>query len=183
VSSGSNAGLGGSEPGGKCEGRTETVHSSVVRYGRLWRGCLLGFLMGMASGCYVYTPVAGEPTLGDRFELDLNDRGRVGMGDKIGTAASKIEGTLKPGSDSAYHLSVISVEYLNGQSNKWTGEPLTVAREFVSEVKQRQFSRSRTFLTAAAIAIGVVAFIATRGLGVFGSPDHQPGGGEPPPQS
>lgn len=154
-----------------------------MRWGRVCRCGLLAFAAGMSSGCYVYTPVATTPEPGARLAFDLNDRGRVGLGDRIGVSASKVEGTLKSNGDSAYQLSVISVEYLNGQRNNWTGEPLTVAREFVGGVKQRQFSRSRTWLTAAALTAGSIVFIVTRGLLGFGSAERDPGSPEPDPQS
>jgi hypothetical protein len=154
-----------------------------VSWRSIWSCGLLVFAAGMASGCYVYTPVAGPPEPGARLSFDLNDRGRVGLGERIGVSARKVEGTLKSNADSAYQLNVISVQYLNGERNNWTGEPLTVAREFVGAMKQRQFSRSRTWLTAAAIAVGTTAFIVTRGLLGSGSPERDPGGGEPGPQS
>src|SRR5438045_9275494 len=97
-----------------------------------WRrtcGCgLLAFSVGMSSGCYVYTPAGEAPAPGTRLSFDLNDRGRVGLGGKIGPSASKVEGTLK-NIDSAFEMSVLSVEYLNGERNTWTGEALTEWRD------------------------------------------------------
>ena len=159
------------------------IRGSGRACGRTWRCCVLAFASGLASGCYVYTPVTAAPASGARLSFDLNDRGRVGLGGRIGASATRIEGTLKSDTDSAYNLNMISVEYLNGQANNWTGELLTVSRDFVSDVRERRFSRSRTWLTAAALAAGTIAFIATRGLLGFGSPDRNPGPGEPGPQS
>lgn len=139
---------------------------------------MLGFVVGTTLGCYVYTPVAASPLPGSRLALELNDRGRVGLGESIGSAATSVEGVLQSDADSAYRLKVVSVGYLNGQSNQWSGEPLVVSKQFVKDVRARQFSRSRTFLTAATLVAGAVVFIASRGLFGFGSSEKAPGPGE-----
>ena len=150
------------------------LHSS-----RIIRACFLGFLAGVTTGCYVYTPVA-SPVAGQQLLLSLNDQGRVGLGPSIGTASEQVEGVLQPGMDSAYSLKVVSVSYLNGQRNKWSGEPLVVSRGFVRDVKLREFSKSRSFLTAAAVVGGALLFIATRSIlggGSAGSDNNNGGGG------
>lgn len=149
---------------------------------RFWSGCLLAFLLGVTSGCYVYSPAPVTPVPGSRVLLELNDRGRVGLGDNIGPSGQIVEGTMQSNSDSAYSLRVVRVGYLNGQSNQWNGEPLKVAKEFVGNARERRFSRSRTWLAASAVTLAAVAFIATRGLLGFGSESRQPGGGPPSEQ-
>jgi hypothetical protein len=80
-----------------------------------------------------------------------------------------------------YVLRVSSVTYLNGQSNKWSGEPLTVPASLVSRARLREFSRSRT----TAVGLGIAAVLAAVFLKAdfFGSsgPEKDPGtvpGGE-----
>lgn len=148
------------------------------------RGSLLAFLLGVGTGCYSFPNVVAVPQAGTRVVLELNDRGRVGMGESIGPAATRIEGVVQSVPDSAYPLRVVSVDYSNGQSNKWNGEPLTVSRNFISTVKQRQFSKSRTFLFAASVAAVALGFALTRGIIGHGSPDpDESGGGKPGPAS
>jgi hypothetical protein len=86
---------------------------------------------------------------------------------------------LQPGADSAYSLKVVSVSYLNGQRNKWSGEPLVVSRGFVRDVKLRQFSKSRSALATAAVVGGSLLFIVTRSIIGGGSPGsgNENGGG------
>lgn len=146
---------------------------------RFWRGCLLAFLVCVSSGCYVYSPAARIPVPGSRLLLELNDEGRVGLGESIGPSGQLVEGTAMSDSDSAYSLNVARVEYLNGQSNQWKGEHLTVARNFVNRAMERRFSSSRTWLTVSAVAAATVWFIASRGLLGFGSEGRPGGGGEP----
>jgi hypothetical protein len=143
-------------------------------------GCLLAFLMGVTSGCYTYAPVEPSTPPGAVLVLGLNDQGRVDLGSSVGPAAQTIEGKLEARTDSAYVLSVSSVSYFNGGSNKWSGEPLTIGKMLVQDIKQRQFSRSRTFVAVAAASAGVLAFVLSRSLFSNSSPERQ--GNPGPPQ-
>lgn len=149
---------------------------------RLWSGCLLAFLLGVTSGCYAYGPAPANTIPGTRLLLELNDRGRVGMGNSIGPTGEVVEGTVQSTSDSAYSLLVRRVEYMNGQSNIWNGEPLTVPKEFVGNAKERTLSASRTWLTAGAVALAAVSFISSRHLLGFGSEGSGPKQGPPKTQ-
>jgi hypothetical protein len=149
---------------------------------RFWSGFLLVVLLGAASACFEYAPAPAAPGPGTRLLLELNDRGRVGLGDSIGPSSQVVEGLVASNSDSAYALRVLRVGYLNGQSNEWKGEPLTVRRDFVGIAKERKFSKGRTWLTATSVSLAVVAFIASRQLLGFGSQTTKPSGGPPPTQ-
>jgi len=148
---------------------------------RIIRACVLGFLTGVTTGCYAYTPVASPPAPGQQVLLELNDQGRVGLGPSIGSASSQVEGVLQPGMDSAYSLKVVSVSYLNGQRNKWSGEPLVVSRSFVREAKLRQFSRSRSALATGVVIGTALLVILTSSILGGGSPGSgtDNGGGNP----
>lgn len=159
--------------------RAENARQVRLRAPKIRRGLLLAFLSGVASGCYVNTPVVSAPQPGAVLNFDLNDQGRVGLGENLGPAVLTIQGTLGSQTDSAYAIGVSQVGYLNGQSNKWNGEALTIPKAFVRDVSERKYSRSRTFLVAAAAAAGFVAFAASRNLLGLGSPDRAPG--NPPP--
>ena len=152
-------------------------HSVNGAPGGVWKGCVAAFLMGVASGCYVYTPAPIPPAQGSQVVLQLNDRGRVALGDSIGPTGQEVEGTVVGNSDSAVALSVARVGYLNGQSNKWNGERLTVSRGLFDRATERRFSPSRTWLAAAAAAGALVAFIASRNLLGFGNEGRTSSGG------
>jgi hypothetical protein len=72
---------------------------------------------------------------------------------------------------------------MNGQSNPWTGEQLTVRKDYIGFTRERRYSRSRSYLTAAATVGLAAAFIFSRSLLGFGSTPREPGGGEPPPDT
>jgi hypothetical protein len=108
-------------------------------------------------GCYSTHPLATAPTPGTTVVLDLNDRARVQLGDRIGPSAASIEGVVQPGSDSGYVINISSVKYLNGQTNQWSGERFSLSTSLVSQAWRRDFSRSRTW----SLGIGIAAAIAT----------------------
>jgi hypothetical protein len=154
-----------------------SAHSPVGWNSRAVRGYVLTFLLGVSSGCYVYPPVVTTPSPGVELRLDLNDRGRVALGNLIGPSAVNVEGVLQSPPDTAYVLDVTSVTYLRGQTNKWSGEPVRVSKEFVANTTQRTLSKSRTWLTATAMVAGVAVLIASRALTGGGTANPDPGGG------
>ena len=136
--------------------------------------------VGPLTGCYAGQTLVTAPTAGMRVEVDLNDRGRVAYGERIGQSAARIEGTVEAVSDSAYTVRVANVRYLNGQSDAWGSEKLTVSREYVTRVRERRFSRSRTALLAGGIAAAVIGFVTSLVLsgGASGElPDRPPPAG------
>jgi len=160
-------------------GRAALARPASVSFKRFVGCSLLAFLMGVASGCYTYSPMPPAAAPGTDVLLGLNDQGRVTLGQSVGPAAQSIEGTLQAHSDSAYVVSVSSVTYFNGGSNKWSGEPLTIGRTLVSDAKERQFSRSRTAVVITAIGGAMLAFMFSRNILSNGQPEKQPNPGPP----
>ncbi len=160
--------------------RVDPIRSRLAGNGKLVRGAVLAFLLGVSQGCYVYPAISTVPVPGTRLRFELNDRGRVGLGGSLGPSAERLEAVLQADMDSAYSVKMVSVSYLNGQSNRWTGEPLVVSKDYLRNVTVREFSKSRTILTAAAVLGGAVLLIATRGLFGSGTVDTDPPNPNPP---
>lgn len=139
---------------------------------------VLVFLSGFTSGCYTYGPAAPNPTPGTHVLLEVNDKGRVGLGNSIGPTSQSIEGTVESFSDSAVALKVEKVVYLNGQENAWNGESLVISRDFIGNTKERSFSQGKSLLLGAGVVAAVVAFVLSRQL--LGS-GNEPATGPPPP--
>ena len=160
----------------------ETAHPRIWRPIRVM--CAVSLFLGLAptQGCYVYTPVPGTPAPATYIAVDLTDRGRIGLGELIGPAATRVEGVLQSETDSIYALNVAAVGYMNGQSNRWSGEPLSVRKDFITNVRQRKFSRGRTALASGGALGGILFFALTRGLFGFGGGDSGGGGGPPAEQ-
>lgn len=109
------------------------------------------------AGCYSTRPLTTTPAPGATVVLDLNDRARVELGDRIGPSAASIEGVVQGGSDSGYVINISSVTYLNGQTNQWSGERFALSPTLVTQAWQREYSRSRTM----ALGLGITAAIVT----------------------
>ena len=140
----------------------------------------LALLVVSASACYVYQPVAAAPVPGTTVSFNLTDAGRLAMGQAIGEGAQTLEGEVASVTDSSVVLNMRSVTYINGQVNQWTGERLEVGRRYTANVREKRFSRGRSFALAAGTAGGVIAFIVSRGLLGRGSESDKPGGGGNP---
>jgi hypothetical protein len=141
---------------------THPIHRSAFHPGlvpgRPRRGWMVLLLAGISplAGCYTTRPVVSAPAPGTTVLLDLNDRARIQLGDRIGPAAAQIEGIVQARNDTAYMLRVSSVTYLGGRNNRWSGEEFTVPASLVSSARIREFSRSRT----TAVGIGIAAVLA-----------------------
>jgi hypothetical protein len=148
------------------------------------RVCAALLLAGLSplAGCYRTRPLTTAPLPGSTVVLDLNDRARVDLGDRIGPSAASIEGIVQPGSDSGYVITISSVKYLNGQTNQWSGERFTLSPGLVSRAWQREFSRSRTMSLGLGVAAAIVTlvmktdFLSTTGGGQSTNPPPPTGG-------
>jgi hypothetical protein len=156
------------------------VHHSAFRPalapGRAWRGWTVLLLAGVSplAGCYTTRPVESAPVPGTTVVLELNDRARVQLGDRIGPAAVQIEGIVQAQSDTAYMLRISSVTYMGGQSNRWSGEPFTVPASLVSSARIRELSRSRTTAVGVGIAAALIAVFAKANFFGSSGPEKQP---------
>jgi len=135
----------------------------------------------VVAGCYTYTPLeAPSPAPQERVALVLTDQGRVGAGPTMGAGLARVEGMLIGSTDSDYTLRVAEVIDIRGAVSRWSAETVTLQRSWVGNAYERRLSKSRTYLLASALTVGVVAFIASRTL--FGSSgpfvENPPGGGE-----
>ena len=133
------------------------------------------------GGCYAYRPLSATAAPGTIVSATLTDAGRVSVGRTVGEGARKLEGLVEAVDDTAYVLRMRSVTYLNGQTNGWTGERLSVSRQAMTDVRERRFSSKRTAIAVASTLGGVVAFIVTRSLlggGSESSPGGDPGSGQ-----
>lgn len=143
----------------------------VLRPRRAIAGVLLALMS--VTACYQNVPLSSAAAAPrTRVVLDLNDRGRVGMGERLGAEVASVEGRLERASDSVIVVQITQIVDLRGASTKWAGESVDVRRDYVSNVRERRFSRVRTAIVAGVVVVALGALIATRGLfGLGGSDD------------
>ncbi len=130
------------------------------------------------TGCYTYVPMQGTTAPNPRVEVLVTDRGRVELMPQLGQGVLSFEGILDGRRDSSYLVRVVEVTYINRQTNRWSGEPITVSPEAVRDIRVRQLSRARTFAVIAGSAGAGLAFVLSRGLFGGGNIDSDP---NPPP--
>ncbi len=115
-----------------------------------------------------------------RVEVLVTDRGRVELLPQLGQGVLSFEGTLDGRQDSSYVVHVSEVTYINRQTNRWSGEAITVSQSAVRDMRVRRLSRIRTFAVAAGSVGAGLAFALTRGL--LGIGDTGSGTTTQPPQ-
>jgi hypothetical protein len=120
------------------------------------------------QGCYEFIPTSTTtPPTGETVVLQISDRGRVALGERLGPGVTQIQGRVTSVADDQVSMSVASVGYVSGETSLWSGETMTMSREFVGNVSVRTFSKSRTWVAVGASVAVAGFFIATRGLSIF----------------
>ena len=145
---------------------------------RLLPGAAL--LMTLASGCYSMNPAKGvEPQVGSRVAFDVNDAGRAALSGTMGQEIGQVDGRLLGQEDGEILMSILTVRFLRGGEQVWSGEQVRLKKEYLGARYDRRFSAGRTAALAAVTLGGVGAFLATRSLLGSGQDDN-PGGCENP---
>lgn len=127
--------------------------------------CVTLVVLAALQGCYNYAPLeTGVPAVGETVELQISDRGRLELNERLGRGVSKIEGRLTSVTDDLYLINVAAVSYLGGERNRWSGESMRLNRDYVDNAAVRKLSKRRTWIAASLAVVGVGVFIATRGL-------------------
>jgi hypothetical protein len=116
-------------------------------------------------------------------QLVLNDKGRVAVSDKLGSAVDKVEGTITAQNSDSYTIAVSQVYQIGGNTSKWNGEPVTIAKEGTMGYRIHRFNQKRTVVLAVAIVAAVTVFLVTTGLKGSGTGDSSSGPGGPTGQS
>ena len=135
---------------------------------RIWAGTA-GLLPGLLGACYTSHPLPANPEPQTRVSVQLSDVGRVGTAKTIGAGTQSVDGRIVTADDTAYRLAVSSVKPLRGPRVRWTGEEVTVRREYVAIAQERRLSKSRTALFGAAVAFVAVTALAYFDILGFGS--------------
>lgn len=112
--------------------------------------------IGTQLACHSYLPAQDMvPVSGKEVAVQLNDRGRSLVGDRLGESVMQIEGRLIGSTDSEVTLSVSRTVMLQGSSAVWSGENVAIPREGVRSFRLREFSRGRTAVFSVALVAGI----------------------------
>lgn len=152
-----------------------------------WRNVARLALAGLAPGglgaCYTYKPVQ-TPVPQQRVSLVLTDYGRVETSRQIGPETQRIEGSLLSADDTAYLLAIASVKPIGRDWVRWSGEQVSVRRDYVAQFYERRLHKGRTALVVLGSAYAALAIMVRFDILGFGRFDIPiiPGGGGPDDQ-
>jgi hypothetical protein len=137
-----------------------------MQFRRLW--VVLG-VMPAALGCFQYAPLdtsSGVVQAGEHVAVEITDRGRTELSERLGSGVLRLEGTLTRTDSVELVMNVWRVAQISGPTTRWSGESVRFKREYASSVQQRTLNRGKTFAVAGASVVGLVLF--TRQFGLFG---------------
>jgi len=147
------------------------------------RPCLFITLvsMPMLQGCYTYTPLqTAAPAIGETVQFQISDRGRVALGETMGSGVSSIEARITGATEDQFLIKVAGVVHMSGEKSTWSGESVRLNRDFVERVQLRKLSKSRSWVAAIGVSVAIGTFIATRGLLGFNTGDRSDPIPDPP---
>jgi len=129
-------------------------------------------LPGLLGACYSYRLVpASDIQPATRVAVVLSDYGRMEASRQIGPQAVRVEGAVLSTNDSAYLLSVTGVKPISGNWVRWTGEPVSMRRDYVAFTYERRPSRSRTLLLIGGATFTLLTVMVNFNILGFGSLD------------
>lgn len=164
---------------------SSTGRSLVVNLYRLIAAAGISSTMVSVSGCYTYAagPVS-DIRPDSQISAEITDVGRVALGQRVGQEVRRVDGRVVQRSDTSFQLLVSQVTYLNGLSDQWQGQEVSLRPQDVRLVTQRTFSRSKTALLIGAMVAGLAATILSLNfLGITSGDPSGGKGGNPPPES
>jgi hypothetical protein len=136
------------------------------------RVVVAGLLPGLLGACYAYRPVpSSEIQPATRVSMVLSDYGRLEASNQIGPQAARVEGAVVSTNDTAYLLSVTGVKPITGSWVRWSGEPVTMRRDYVALTYERRPSRGRTVLLLAGATFTLLTVMVNFNILGFGSLD------------
>ena len=135
-----------------------------------------------ALGCYQYAPLdtATGVQAGEHIAVEITDRGRLELSDRLGSGVMRLEGTLTRSDSADLVMNVWRVAQIRGPSSRWSGESISLKREYASSVQARTLNRAKTFAVAGAVVAGLVVFTKQFGLLGFSVGGSKPIENPPP---
>lgn len=145
------------------------------------RLCVMIGVIPAALGCYSYAPLETSTGVqaGEHIAVEITDRGRAELSDRLGSGVVRVEGTLTRTDSVDLVMNVWRVAQISGPTARWSGESVRFKREYASSVHTRVLNRGKTYLVAGAAVAGLVVF--TKSFGLFGYASGDGDEGEPPP--
>lgn len=149
------------------------------------RLCAVIAVVPAALGCYSYAPLETSAGVqaGEHIAVEITDRGRAELSDRLGSGVLRLEGTLTRTDSADLVMNVWRVAQIGGPTERWSGESVRLKREYASSVQTRTLNRGKTYLVAGGVVAGLVLFTKTFDLLGFATGGEDNGPPDPPPVS
>lgn len=142
----------------------------------IWMTVILSLAV---QSCYSYVAIDSQaPTLpsGRYVEMQITDRGRVGLGERFGPGIRQINGTIVGQQNNELVLSVDRITNIDGEMGRWSGDTTRIERDFIGSMTERRMSASKTALLAATAGAAIYLTAASGLLGGGKDPGDEPAG-------
>lgn len=135
-----------------------------MRYSRI-RVVVAGVIPA-ALGCYTYTPLdtSAGVQAGEHVAVEITDRGRAELGDRLGSGVLRLEGTVTRVDSQDLVMNVWRVAEIGGVVSRWSGESVRFRREYAARVETRELNRTKSYLAAGVAVVGIGLYISTHDL-------------------
>jgi hypothetical protein len=111
------------------------------------------------------------PEPGTQMALEVNDAGRLALGGTMGPEIVHIEGRLISKQVDTYELAVSSVRLIQGGTQVWSGERVSIKTEYIARSSIRHLSKGRSVAAGAVFIASVYAVIRSQNLFGLGKSD------------
>lgn len=123
-----------------------------------------GSCMVLLEGCFTYHLLGSAdtamPTSGTKVEIRLTSRGAATLANQIGPDVLYLQGDILAVDSTALGLAITASETVRRVRTEWKGERLTVPREDIASVSQRELSVGATALMGGLAGGGLIALTA-----------------------
>ena len=86
--------------------------------------CVVLGVIPAALGCYTYVPLdtSAGVQAGEHIAVEITDRGRAELSDRLGSGVVRVEGTLTRTDSVDLVMNVWRVAQIGGPTARWSGE-------------------------------------------------------------
>jgi hypothetical protein len=145
---------------------------------RMSGAMIAGCSLLITTGCAAFAPVdaASARSVGEARVL-LTERGTLELGTRIGPSIVAVDGRIMTATDTSVVIAMSQVLSRSGETQVWTGEPLSVPLDYVRGYERRQSSVKRTLLLTAGLLAGAAIVGIGFNAGSSGSNGRDQSGG------
>ncbi|HWP03769.1 MAG TPA: hypothetical protein VNL96_09955 [Gemmatimonadaceae bacterium] len=135
--------------------------------------CYISIVVALTTACYTYVPAARPIAPGTEVGFEVNDRGRVALGPRLGPGVVRVEGRLVASDSTRLVVDAARVTQLRGLPIPIDTVRLEVALDLVERIEERRLARGRTWMAIGLGAGVVAAFVASKGFSGRGVPPEE----------